>query len=84
MSENAGGVLSRRVSGTRVYGRIVPVLVCGRGLYRGTRPALLAGRVPGLFEIVFRGSGDNNILMSAYGAGEPDHVPGSRPFNFGF
>lgn len=41
-------------------------------------PAVPAGDYPGFPEMIPGGFADNNTLGRARGAGEPDHVPGSR------
>ena len=46
-------------------------------------PAVLAGSDPGFLEMVTGGFTDNNTLGRARGAGEPDHVPGSRTRTIG-
>jgi hypothetical protein len=60
------------------------VVIHGRGQYRETAPAVFTARIPGFLEMISRCSGDDDILRSTYGAGKPDHVPGSCTFNLGF
>jgi hypothetical protein len=65
-------------------GRMVNLLIPGRGLDRALIPALLTGFIPGHFGRDVGLVGSHRILTTASGAGIPDVVPVSCSKNYLF
>lgn len=54
----------------------------GRGKDRGSFPAVPAAGIPALLEVIPGDLADDDILVHARGAGEPDHIPGACACDF--